>query len=139
MKLAIPASLAMMVISVACTSADGPPSASSDGSPSPSVQILAPSDCPIVPCQGSLGPGLYRSTFFEPTIDFEVATSGWTWDYSSELVEGGNLRFVADESHELPYGSDGIYFMQDPTIASRSCEEEAEPGVGRSVEDLVAW
>jgi hypothetical protein len=139
MKLAIPASLAMMVVSVACASADGSPSASSGGSPSPSVQILAASDCPVVPCEGSLEPGTYRSTFFDPTVEFEVISSGWTWDYSSALVRGGNFRLIADESHELPYSSDGIYFLLDPVVASHTCEEKGEPGVGRSVEDLVAW
>jgi hypothetical protein len=132
------ATLALLV-PVACTSTQEERSATPSGTPSPGVQILAAADCLTLPCQGPLEPGLYRSTFFDPTIDFEVTSSGWTWDYSSELVEGGNLRFIADESHELPYASDGIYFMQDPAIASRSCEEEAEPGVGRSVEDLVAW
>jgi hypothetical protein len=125
--------------SFACSSTESPRSDAPSGTPSPSVQILAASDCPVVPCQGPLEPGLYRSTFFDPTIDFEVTSSGWTWDYSSELVEGGNFRLIADEAHELPYGSDGIYFVVDPAIASHTCKETAEPGVGRSVDDLVAW
>ena len=140
MKHVMWASLAVALsVSVACTTAESPPSAPQSGSPSPSVSVLAASDCPVVPCQGSLEPGSYRSTFFDPSIDFQVASPGWTWDYSSELVRGGNFRLIADESHELPYASDGIYFLLDPAIASRTCEEKGEPGVGRSVKDLVAW
>ena len=35
-----------------------------------------------VRCEGLLQPGEYRSTLFDPTIDFEVTTPGWTWDTS---------------------------------------------------------
>ncbi|MGB7806031.1 MAG: hypothetical protein WBM72_10550 [Actinomycetota bacterium] len=75
---------------------------------------------------------------FDPAIDFEVTTPGWTWEYFG-TPRSGNFRLVADESHELPYNSDGIYFLLDPAVASTDCEEAPEPGVGRSVEDLAAW
>jgi hypothetical protein len=100
---------------------------------SSSVRVL--DDCPALPCQGPLEPGKYRWTFSEPTIDFEIPSSGWTWHYS------GGFRIFAEEDPtieglDIP---DGIYFLHDPTIASRDCEDSSEPGVGRSVRDLVAW
>ena len=128
--------LAALVLA-ACTSTESPPSATPNDSPSSSVQVLAETDCLEFPCQGPLEPGEYRSTLFEPTIEFEVKSFGWTWEYFGTF-RSGNFRLVADESHELPYNSDGIYFLIDPAIASRNCEESEEPGVGRSAHDLAA-
>ena len=125
----------VFLASVACTSTDNPPSATPGGATSSGVRIL--NDCPELPCGGPLEPGEYRWAFSEPTIDFEISSPGWSWLFSG----GGNLRFFADESptHEGLYISDGIYFLHDPTIASRDCEDSSEPGFGRSAEDLVAW
>ena len=126
-----------LIASAGCTSTENqlsvPPS-----SATPGVRVLAASDCLESPCQGLLEPGAYRATLFDPAIDFEVTSPGWTWDYYG-TSRSGNFRLVADESHELPYGSDGIYFLLDPAIASSDCKEVEEPGVGRSVGDIVAW
>jgi hypothetical protein len=139
MKYAVrPLAALAMLISLACTSAGTQPAATPNGSPSSSVRTLAASDCLEFPCQGLLEPGEYRSTLFDPTIDFEVTSPGWTWDYFG-TSRSGNFRLIADESHELPYNSDGIYFFFNPAVASRDCEETEEPGVGRSVGDLVSW
>jgi hypothetical protein len=46
--------------------------------------------------------------------------------------------FATDESAE-GRDADVINFFLDPVIASQDCEDGAEPGVGRSVDDLVAW
>ena len=128
--------LALLVLA-ACTSTESQPSTTPSDSPSSSVRILAGTDCLQFPCQGPLEPGEYRSTLFDPTIEFEVRSSGWTWEYFGTF-RSGNFRLVADESHDLPYNSDGIYFLLDPAIASRDCEEREEPGVGRSAHDLAA-
>ena len=98
------------------------------------MDVLAASDCPELTCQGLLEPGVFRSTVLDPPISFEVTEPGWTWDYSA-----GNFRIMADPSHEELYSPDGIYFLRGPVIASQDCEETEEPGVGRSVKDLVAW
>ena len=66
-------------------------------------------------------------------IDFEITSPGWTWFYS------GSFGMLADRSHEDLYSADGVYFLRDPAIASQDCEETEEPGVGTSVDDLVAW
>jgi hypothetical protein len=127
----------VLMVSVACTSTeDLRSSVAPSGSQSSGVRVL--DDCPTLPCQGPLEPGEYRWTFSEPTIDFEMISPGWTW-----LFSGGGLHLIADETpppgHESLYVPDGIYFLYDPTIASRDCEESSEPGVGRSVSDLIAW
>lgn len=124
-----------LIVSGACTSTEHQPPAATGGSPSSSVRIL--NDCPELPCGGQLEPGEYRWTFSEPTLDFEVPSPGWSWLFSG----GGNFRLFADQSptHEGVYLSDGIYFLHDPTIASRDCEDSSEPGVGRSMDDLIGW
>ena len=116
------------------TEPDAPSSAETESSVAQEVIVLAASDCPELTCQGSLLPGTYRSTILEPTFSFEITSPGWTWDYSA-----GSFRILADPSHEDLYSPDGIYFLREPAIASQDCEETAEPGVGRSVGDLVAW
>jgi hypothetical protein len=122
---------------VASCSETGSNAPSSDaGSASTSVRIL--NDCPELPCEGPLEPGEYRWTFSVPTIDFEIPSTGWTWHYG-----GGGFELIADETppprHQSLYVADGIYFIHDPTIASQDCEEASEPGVGRTLGDIVAW
>jgi hypothetical protein len=130
-------SLAVVLsVSGACTSTEDPPVGTPSGSVATDVQIL--DDCPELPCEGPLEPGKYRWTFSDPTIDFTIPSPGWTW-----LFGGGGLHLIADETppptHQGLYLPDGIYLMHDPTIASRDCGESSEPGVGRSVSDLVDW
>jgi hypothetical protein len=119
-------------------SPEGPgtrPSRTPSGPPaSPSVRVLAPSGCPDFSCSGPLEPGPYRATYYKQAIAFEIASPGWLWSFT------GNFAIVADDSPaEGFYDSDGIYFLLDPAIASQDCTDSAEPGVGRSVDDLVAW
>jgi hypothetical protein len=139
MKHVMHASLAVaLFITVACTSTEDPPASpvTSGSSTAPEVSIL--DDCPTLPCQGPLEPGRYRWTFSDPTIDFTIESPGWTWRYG-----GGGFELIADDTppprHQGLYVPDGIYLMHDPTIASRDCDESSEPGVGRSVGDLVVW
>ncbi len=64
---------------------------------------------------------------------FEITTPGWTWSYTGSLQ-----MFASDEAAE-GYDADVINFFLDPVIASQDCEDGPEPGVERSVDDLVAW
>lgn len=138
MKNVVCASLAVaLFMTVGCTTKEDPPVETPSPSTATNVQVL--DDCPELPCQGPLDPGEYRweygSTPDEPTIAFTIPSPGWTWYYS------GGFRIVADESASVEglYIPDGIYFLRDPTIASRDCEDSSEAGVGRSVSDLVEW
>ena len=128
----------IVLVSTACSSTKKPPSATSTGATSSSVHVLAAPDCLESPCGGSLDVGLHRSTLFDPAVEFEITSPGWSWDYYGDS-RSGNFRLIADESHELPYAADGIYFWFDPAIASSNCEEVEEPLVGRSVDELVEW
>jgi hypothetical protein len=139
MRTWIGATVLSMLLATSCSNGGGDPRAASPtggaDSPSSSVQVL--DDCPELPCEGPLEPGKYRWTFHEPRIEFEIRSPGWTWGFSG----GGDFRILADASptHEGLSISDGIYFLLEPTIASRDCQDSSEPGVGRSVGDLVEW
>jgi hypothetical protein len=123
-----------MLLLVSCSSGDQEPSSNgASAAASPSVQIL--NDCPDLPCEGPLEPGAYRWTFAAPNIDFAIESPRWKWLY------GGNFHII-DADAAIAEGirvPEGIYFLPDPAIASQDCEEEAEPGVGRPIEDLVTW
>ena len=127
------AAVVAILLVASCSNPTAPVSAPS--SPASDVRVL--DDCPELPCEGSLEPGKYRWAFHEPTLDFEISSPGWIWHFGG----GGNLRFYADETPvgEGLYGSDGIYFLADPTIASRNCEDSSMPGVGHSMGDIVGW
>ena len=120
-------------VSVACASTEDPPVDTPSKSAQSDVHVLAEADCPHYDCQGPLEPGQYRATYFDPTIEFEIASPGWTWSYV------GNFVMLATNEAAEGYSSDVINFFLDPAIASQDCEDGVEPGVGRSVDDLVAW
>ena len=102
-------------------------------SPSPPAHVLAEADCPHYDCQGALEPGQYSATYFDPTLTFEIESPGWTWRYV------GNFQMLATDESTEGFDADVINFFLDPVIASQDCKDGAEPGVGRSVDDLVAW
>jgi hypothetical protein len=127
----------MMVVAAlsiaACTSTEAQPPDSPSGSASPVVQLLAPEACPDFSCEGSFEVGRYRAVYYDPAFEFEIASPGWSWAYT------GNFQILA--THESAEGRDrdGINFFIDPSISSQDCEDGAEPGIGRSVDELVAW
>jgi hypothetical protein len=108
------------------------PSATPSVSTAPSVVTLAESACPDYSCEGPLEPGRYRATYYDTTIAFEIASPGWRWTYTGNFV-------IEAAPAEGKYSADGIYFFLDPAIASHDCEDAAEPGVGRSADELAAW
>jgi hypothetical protein len=128
------ASMALvLMVSVACTSNGDPPAEVPSASSPPEVHVLAESDCPHYDCRGALEPGLYRATYFDPAMAFEIMAPGWTWSYT------GNLQMFASDEAAEGHDADVINFFLDPVIAAQDCTEGPEPGVERSVEDLVAW
>jgi len=134
MKDLIVASVALvLMLSVACSSEEDPPPETPSVSAPAEVHVLAEADCPHYDCQGPLEPGQYHATYFDPTMAFAIATPGWTWSYTGSLQ-----MFASDEAAE-GYGSDEINLFLDPVIAAQDCKDGPEPGVERSVDDLVAW
>jgi hypothetical protein len=127
----------VVLITASCSSPTHPAPAEPKGSD----EVVTISSCETIPCQGTLGPGTYRTAFYDqygeltyPVINFTTPDRGWTWYYS------GNLRIVLDDTPtEGLYSSEGIYFLLHPSAAATSCEEVPEPGVGRSVEELADW
>jgi hypothetical protein len=119
----------------ACASGVGAPSPSETTSAtSSSVEVLDLSDCREDVCEAPLEPGRYRATFYGRTLDFEIPSPGWIWHYFY------NFRFIADETPiEGLVTSDSINFLAHPRIATRDCEDSADPSVGHSVDDLVSW
>src|SRR5215213_183655 len=135
---AILAAIAVVSVSGCSSVASGSPSAvASDGAPTSQPGIVTIPSCDIVPCQGPLQPGTYQASFFQHPIAyrFTVQQPGWTWFYS------GNFRIVTDDTPTdgLDRYSEGIYVLLDPVAASTTCEEEPEPGIGYSAEELAAW
>lgn len=115
---------------------------SPSGSTSSSVHVLAPSDCPDFSCEGPLEPGgQYRATYYDTTIAFQIFSPGWTWSYTGNFVIGPTSPTPPGigPTSPSPPDSDGIYFLTDPAIAAQNCKDAAERGVGKSVDDLVAW
>jgi hypothetical protein len=124
--------LEAFVLAPSRTPTSGNQHPSPSGSTSSSLHVL--SDCLDFSCEGPLEPGgQYRAIYYDTTIAFEIFSPGWIWKYT------GNFVIDADPAHQGPGDSDGIYFLTDPAIASQNCKDSAEPGVGRSVDDLVAW
>jgi hypothetical protein len=123
----------VLFVSVACASTEDPSVDEPSTSPQPEVHVLAEADCPHYDCAGPLEPGQYRATYVDPTVAFEIGSPGWTWRY------GGSLQLKASDTAAEGYDADGINFFLDPVIAAQDCKDGPEPGVERSVGDLVVW
>ncbi len=132
------ATVLTMLLTAACSAEDVDPTQSRTdtvSSTAPSVRIL--DDCPTLPCHGPLEPGEYRWTFSDPTIDFTIPSPGWTWAYAGRLR--AHRRWDPATRSKVctsPTGSTSCTTRRSPR---QDCEESSEPGVGRSVSDLVAW
>jgi hypothetical protein len=103
-------------------------------------------------CLGLLDAGTYKSQFIAPRLDpgaewapvFGALTytvpEAWAnssdWPDTFELVPADELPPV-DEANRRR----NVNVMRQPTAMTqdRPCTDEVEPGVGRTVEDLVAW
>jgi hypothetical protein len=79
----------------------------------------------------ALAPGTYASRAFEPAVTYTVPAG---WDAPDDSPTYLRLR---------PAGSEivGIHLFRDPSPASQdaACPDTAEPGVGASSTQLVAW
>lgn len=102
-----------MALSVAACGGTAAPPASSGAAASP------------------LDAGTYTSTAFQPAVTFTVPGG---WEKASDSATYLQLR---------PVGSDvaGIHFFRDAVAASQdaSCPTAAQPGVGGTSNELVAW
>jgi hypothetical protein len=101
-------------------------------------------------CLGDLDAGTYASQFITPQLatgaswqpDYGAITytvpDGWAnsadWPSQFFLVPSGDYAAAPDQSYR------GIYVFTDPAIASQdlACSASDQPGVGRSVGELIA-
>jgi hypothetical protein len=106
-----------------------PPAGGPTPVPSPSAAGICPPGSGT--CIGSLTPGPHSSISFKPTIGY-TTPAGWRND--ADLPGHFHLR---------PEGFDrgGIYVFRDPRIASQdeTCQRTADPSLGSSVPEMVAW
>lgn len=97
----------------------------------------AASPCPaeLGTCRGDLAAGTYRSATFRPPITYTVP-AGWT--NGIDLPRNFLLARVTDPVEDF-YGGNAINAMPNVVAAAQNCEEDGEPGVGRTAADLSRW
>lgn len=107
------ATVALALVVAACGGSST--ASSSNGSPAPSP----------------LAAGTYTSTAFAPAVTYAVPGG---WENPSDSAAYMLLRPLGDEYN-------GIHFFHDPAALSQAadCPAAAEPGVGASSLELVAW
>lgn len=79
----------------------------------------------------SSSPVASTSRAFQPTVTYTLPT---TWENPADSADFFQLRPTGSES-------EGIYLFRDPKPASQdaSCPETAQPLVGGTSKDMVAW
>ena len=103
-------------------------------------------------CLGLLDAGTYKSQFITPRIAAEATwrpmvgaltytvPDGWAnssdWPDTLELVPAAELPPVAESDRRRNIG---VFRQPSAMTQDRPCSDEVEPGVGRTVDDLVAW
>lgn len=109
--------------------------------PQPSVVMLA---APCLDehrgaCRGPLAPGTFISILFDPRFAYTVPEG---WENPDDDLDTFALWPAWSARSGRPIGeASAVYFFRDPIAASQDplCEERAEPGIGTSAADLVAW
>ena len=125
-----PMLIVLLITAAACVS-EQPPAPRAPASPSSAAE-LTPDLCqPSEPdCIGPLAPGIHSSANLITPFTFEVP-DGWT----KNLDVPGSFNLT---SSAFPAGA--IAVIPDWAIVSqRRCTLAPEPGLGRSVDDLVTW
>ena len=103
-------------------------------------------------CLGLLDAGTYKSQFISPRLDPGATWSpvvggltytvpdGWAnasdWPETFELVPATELPPIDETSRRRNIG---VFTQPTAMTQDRPCSDEVEPGVGRTVDDLVAW
>jgi hypothetical protein len=103
-------------------------------------------------CLGLLDAGTYKSQFITPRLEADATwrpmvgaltytvPDGWAnssdWPETFELVPASELPPVAETDRRRNIG---VFRQPSAMSQDRPCSDEVEPGVGRTIEDLVAW
>lgn len=83
------------------------------------------------PAPSPLAAGTYTSVTFKPAVTFTV---GEGWEFPADALAYMLVRPVGDENN-------GIHFFHDPQALSQAkdCPAAAEPNVGTTSVELIAW
>jgi hypothetical protein len=103
------------------------------GRPSASAGPSCPPDGGT--CLGDLAAGTHATATFQPAITYTVP-AGWT--NGLDLPSNVLLSRATDPVEDF-YGGNGIEVMGDVAAAAQNCDETAEPGVGRTADQLARW
>ncbi len=103
-------------------------------------------------CLGLLDAGTYKSQFITPRLAADASwrpmvgaltytvPEGWAnssdWPDAFELVPAAELPPVAEIDRRRNIG---VFRQPSAMTQDRPCSDEVEPGVGRTVDDLIAW
>jgi hypothetical protein len=120
-KLASAVVLATMIASTGCAPPDS--STSQTSAPAPSESAVA------YELGVELEPGTYTSQVFETPVTFTVPEG---WKVFEEVPGWIGLARMANDGPPL-------LVVRDLDAAAKGCAEEAEPGVGRTPDQLTTW
>ncbi|HKD97511.1 MAG TPA: hypothetical protein VKB69_07885 [Micromonosporaceae bacterium] len=105
--------------------------------PATSAAATAGSTCDprMGTCLGPVAAGTYTSTSFNPPITYTVPAG---WENFQDSLTDFMLDRTSDPVDDF-FGQNAIYIHRNVSAAAQDCGSSAEPGVGRSVEQLAAW
>lgn len=86
-------------------------------------------------CLGDLEPGTYTTLRFQPAITYTVP-EGWT---NFEDLEGNFLLQRVTDFSNQDISTGPFVGVYQNIAAPNGCAESADPEVGQSVDDLLAW
>lgn len=113
--------LAGLIAVTACAPPDGSTSQTSGPAPSESAAAYE--------LGAELEPGTYTSQVFDTPVTFTVPAG---WKVFEEVSGWIGLARMANDGPPL-------LVVRDRDAAAKTCAEEAEPGVGRTPEQLTTW
>ncbi|WP_433362761.1 hypothetical protein ACQPZX_30895 [Actinoplanes sp. CA-142083] len=133
----VSAAVATAVILLAgCDSGDGK-SGSDDKAQSAQPSPASSAACPPEggTCRGDLVAGTYHTATFQPAITYTVPAG---WANGIDLPRNFLLARPGDPVLDF-FGGNAITIMSNVVAASQHCDENGEPGVGRTAGDLARW
>ncbi len=110
----------------------------SSATPAPTQPAAETPECPNShggTCLGSLEPGKYRTSTFEPELTYTVP-AGWT---NFEDLPGNFVLFQQEDLQDGVVGGSYLGIWQNVRAAAINCDEAWQTGVGTTPKDLVAW
>ena len=110
--------------------------------PRPSPTFNANGDCGLPPstCRGEIEPGSYTSRALEPAVTFTVPEGGRWFNHFDTSMGYGLVPWDAANLAAARAGNPfhtSVELQRDLAVTSAECEEEPEPGVGRTSMEMI--